>query len=163
MKNNIKLSLVSLYIISAISCTTKQIVNEKNNPYEIKSELVVTDVLELTSKHVIYPSAYISTKGRGKVVVKEPITIIGKAQVFDTDVNIDFMPFTISEINPEWFGAKGYDNLDDTKAFEKVFVLAKNLQNSVNVLVSLGKFYISKTLEISNKPDLIKSINDKLT
>ncbi len=71
-----------------------------------------------------------------------------KSQFFDTEINIDFKPFTLSEIYPEWFGAKGYDQLDDTKAFKKVFKNAKVCQNSVNILVSIGYFYISETLEL---------------
>ncbi len=151
--------LTTIVLISFFSCITKQVISESSNPFEIKSEIIVKDVLELDARHVIFPTAYIRTIGNGKVVIKQPITILGKNQVFSEDINIDFRPFTLSEISPEWFGAIGYDNEDDTKAFQKVFLIAKGLHNSVNVMVNVGKFYISKTLELENNSNFIKSIN----
>jgi hypothetical protein len=148
-----------LFFVLLQSCKTKQIYSTQSNPFEIKSEIIVNDMLELDSRYIIYPTAFIKTAGKGKLVIKEPICILGKSQVFDTDINIDFKPFTISEIYPEWFGAKGYDQLDDTKAFKKVISVAKKCYNSLNILVSSGIFYISETLELENNANFIKSIN----
>lgn len=145
--------------ITTLSCVSKQIVAKENTQFEIKSQMTVTNIMELDSRYIIYPSAFIKTIGKGKIIIKEPITIIGRNQVFSEDINIEYKPFTISEIYPEWFGAKGYDQLDDTKAFQKAFSIAKALQNSINVMVSIGNFYISKTLELENIPNFNKSIN----
>ncbi len=160
MKVKSKAVIISLiFFLLFQSCKTKQLYLTQSNPFEIKSEIIVDNIFELDSRHIIYPTAFIKTVGKGKLVVKEPISIIGKSQVFDTEINIDFKPFTISEINPEWFGAKGYDQIDDTKAFKKSLQIAKICKNSVNVIVSIGNFYISETLEIGNEVNEIKSIN----
>jgi hypothetical protein len=158
MKSKISIYCLLLFV-SFQSCKTKQIYSSQSNPFELKSEIIVSEILELDSRYIIYPTAFIKTIGKGKLVIKEPICILGKSQVFDTDINIDYRPFSISEIYPEWFGAKGYDQLDDTKAFKKVLTIGKEYYNSINIIISLGYFKISEQLVISSEVKKMKSIN----
>ncbi len=70
------LILSLLLFVLLQSCKTKQIYSTQSNPFEIKSEIIVNDVLELDSRYIIYPTAFIKTAGKGKLVIKEPICIL---------------------------------------------------------------------------------------
>jgi hypothetical protein len=107
----------------------------------------------------IYPEAYISTTGNGKVTFNKGVNILGSSQVFDTDAEIEFGEGCLGTLNVGWFGARGYDREDDTDAFQKALAIASAMYNSVNVFVPIGKYYISRQLVVENRTPLNKSIN----
>ncbi|MEP6794884.1 MAG: FkbM family methyltransferase [Saprospiraceae bacterium] len=107
----------------------------------------------------IYPEAYISTTGKGKIIFTKKVNILGESQVFDENVNVEFGAYTISSLNPPWFGAKGYDDIDDTRSFKKAIEIARTYASTINIEIPIGNFIITKTLEIGNKGPNGKSIN----
>lgn len=155
VKTGVFLSII--FVIT--SCTTTKVINSESNKFVLNNNIAVDGVLELNSDYIIYPSAKIRTVGNGKVIIKEPITILGKTQIFDENINIEFRPGTMSEIYPTWFGAKGYDNLDDTKAFKKTLQIAKEYESSINVRIPIGLFYINEKLIVESYENKVKSIN----
>ncbi len=125
----------------------------------LDKEIVYTAETVFDKEVVIYPEAYLTTKGSGRIVFTKKVNIIGESQVFDENVNVEFRGGTISSLNPTWFGAKGYDDQDDTKALQKTFAIARAYPNSINIEIPIGKFNISQTLELGNELPNGKSIN----
>jgi len=122
-------------------------------PVEIDNETIFEK--EVT----IYPEAFISTIGDGKIIFKRTVNVLGSSQVFDEQVQLQFGEDCIGTLNVGWFGAKGYDWEDDTKSFQKALGLASGLKNSVNVYIPIGKYLISKQLVLENTLPLNKAIN----
>lgn len=108
---------------------------------------------------IIYPEAFIRTKGRGKITFEKSVSVLGNSQVFDTNVNLVFNRNTIGHFNVNWFGAKGYDQEDDTPALTAVLALAARQDNSINVVIPIGKYYIREQLKVENIAGLNKTIN----
>jgi len=107
----------------------------------------------------IYPGAFISTHTNGKVIFNKRLNIIGDSQVFEAESDIEMKSNTLGTINVGWFGAKGDDSEDDTKAFQKALELASVFNNSVTIFVPTGQYYIKQTLVIENRIPINKSIN----
>jgi uncharacterized protein YjbI with pentapeptide repeats len=120
------------------------------------SKLIIADALDITSpvtftrEVVIYPTALITTSGNGSITFSNRVTILGDLQVFDTDVNIAFAPNVIGELNPNWFGANGTDNADDTDALAKTLAVAKQLPNASCIHIPIGRYMLSKTLVLES-------------
>ena len=108
---------------------------------------------------ILYPGALLETTGSGKIVFQKKVFILGESQVFDEKAVVVFNPGTLSVLNPCWFGARGYDEIDDTKAVQKTLDIAKQYQNSINIEFPIGKFLISTTLVLGNELPNRKSIN----
>lgn len=113
----------------------------------------------LDKEVTIYPGAFLITRGAGKIIFSKTVNIIGDSQVFDENANVIFGAATISSLNPCWFGAKGYDDVDDTEAFQKMLKIARDYPNSVSIEIPIGKFIITESLEIGNTEPNGKSIN----
>ncbi len=124
-----------------------------NQPVNYTSETI------LDKEVVLYPGAMISTGKQGKVIFKRRVTVLGESQVFDENVQVEFLSGTLSELNPCWFGAKGDDQLDDTKAIQKVMDIGRVYASSINIEFPLGKYLISTTLQLGNNAPSEKSIN----
>jgi hypothetical protein len=154
-------SFVSIFI----SCTKERLVAPQQMSATSDRMTVLNQEVSYTAETIfdkevtIYPGALLSTKGNGKIIFTKKVNILGESQVFDQDVNVEFGKGTISVLNPTWFGAKGYDDVDDTKAFQKTFSIAKQYPNSINIEIPIGRFKISETLEIGNEMPNGKSIN----
>lgn len=119
-----------------------------------------TDSTIVFSKEVILlPGAYILTEGTGKVVFTHPWIVLGGDPVFSTETAVEFLPGTLSEIYPGWFGANGMDHIDDTKAFQKALAIARAYENSVTIRLPIGQYRISRTLEVSADRYARKSIH----
>lgn len=125
----------------------------------ISGPLAINKDLILDRDVLIMPSALISTENGSKLYFKGKINILGESQVFDETVNCVFLPGTLSELNVSWFGARGYDNADDTRAVAKTIQLAVDSENSVTINVPVGKFLVSETLVVKNESTNRKSIN----
>jgi len=138
---------------------TKFILNSDPNllviygPKEFAKETIIDQDV------ILYPGAKLKTSGSGKVIFNKKVTVIGESQVFDEDAKVEFAGGTISALNPCWFGARGDDELDDTKVIQKVLDLARVYKSSINVEFSVGRYLINKTLEVGNDQPSGKSIN----
>lgn len=108
---------------------------------------------------IIYPEAFIRTKAGGKITFEKSVSILGNSQVFDTNINLVFNRNTIGHFNINWFGARGYDQEDDTPALTVVLALASRQDNSINVVVPIGQYYIREQLIVENMAGLNKTIN----
>ncbi|HZV69760.1 MAG TPA: hypothetical protein VFG10_09455 [Saprospiraceae bacterium] len=125
----------------------------------IDKEKVYSSEIIFNKEVTIYPEAFIATKGNGKIIFTKKVNIIGESQVFDDNVKVVFDKATISSLNPAWFGAKGYDEIDDTKAIRKTLQIARDYPNSINIEIPIGRFMISESIEIRNENPNSKSIN----
>ena len=76
----------------------------------------------------------------------------GLVKVFDIDTKFDGS-WSIKEVYPEWFGAKGNDSIDDTEAFQKAIDFA--IKVDAPLYLCNTDYYVSSTLYIE------KSINMK--
>lgn len=132
---------------------------ESDHMIVIKGEINYHDQIVYDKEVTIYPEAYISTSGSGKIIFSKKINIIGGTQVFDNQAQIEFSRDCIGTLNVGWFGAKGYDGEDDTKAFQKTLAIAGALSNTVNVYVPIGRYMITEQLVVDNASPLNKSIN----
>lgn len=115
--------------------------------------------LILDQEIAILPGAFIKGSKGVRIEFRKKVTIIGESHVFDPDLLLDFGPGTLNYLNPTWFGAKGYDEGDDTKSFQRVLEIAKEYYNSITIQIPIGRFYISETLLVECNPDKKKSIN----
>lgn len=122
-------------------------------------EIVFKENSELDKEVIIMPTALIRTWQGSKVIFKKKVTILGECQVFDKGINLQFEPGTIDQINVSWFGAKGYDTLDDTESFQQAIRIACNSFNTMTIFVPVGRYFISKTLLVRNDEGQIKPIN----
>lgn len=116
----------------------------------LDSEMNIDTVVIFEQDVTIYPGAYITTSKRGKIIFSSKVNILGESQVFDCDINLEFARGTISELSPTWFGAKGFDESDDTKAFQKTIAVAVKYDNTVVIKVPIGRFIIAETLVLDN-------------
>lgn len=107
----------------------------------------------------IYPEAFITTADNAMVTFNKKVNVIGGSQVFDEQALVQFGDGCIGTLNVCWFGAKGYDQEDDTKPFQKTLSLASGLKNSINVYIPNGKYLISEQLVLENTAGLNKAIN----
>lgn len=104
------------------------------------------------SEVIIHPGAFLSTEGDGLFVFNAKVHFLSDLQCMDPDVNIDFAVGALDRINPCWFGARGYDDLDDTRAVEKAVTTANHYRASIPIIFPSGKYYINKTLNIESDP-----------
>ncbi len=123
------------------------------------SDIEIDSVWVITEEVTIMPQAFVRTTGIGNITFTKKVNILGESQVFDTDIRLAFQTGTINEVYPNWFGAKGYDNLDDTHAFQKAISVARHTQSAIRIFVPLGRYFISETLEVSGLPANKKSIS----
>lgn len=119
----------------------------------VEQDLIVLE--EVT----IFPQAYITTAPGSKIVFQKRVNIIGESQIFDPEAIIVFEAGTISEIYPSWFGAKGYDNEDDTRAFEKAIAVAYANAGVMSIVIPIGRYFISRTIDSGNNHSDRKAIN----
>gem|GEM_PF-5793571 len=108
---------------------------------------------------ILYPGAFLETIDSVKIMFKKKVTIIGESQVFSENANVEFKMGTLSALNPCWFGARGDDEIDDTKAIQKTIDIASQYEGSINIDFPLGQYKISSTLELGNVLPNGKSIN----
>lgn len=125
----------------------------------LNKRMIYTSVTIIDKEVTIYPGAFLETRGKGEIIFAKKVNILGESQVFDQYLNVEFRGATISSLNPCWFGAKGYDEIDDTKAFQKLFAIARTYSYNINVEIPVGKFLISESIEIGNEVPVGKSIN----
>jgi len=124
-----------------------------NGAIHFKTDTIFNDEVTLM------PQAYLSSTAGKKIVFQKRVNILGESQVFDVESELEFAPGTISELNPAWFGAIGYDYHDDTEAFRKVLDVAKNLYNSISIIIPIGRYFISSLLVVEDGPNSKKAIN----
>lgn len=161
-----------LCVIWIILITTGCVsVHEKNGflnneaIHETEQQVIIKGRIEIESEKVfnkeviIYPEAFIKTTTQGKLIFQKPVTILGTSQVFDINAHLEFGKGCVGRLNVCWFGAKGYDREDDTRAFNSTLALAGRLENSVNLLIPMGQYYISTPIVVENTNGLNKSIN----
>ncbi len=125
----------------------------------IRGPVSFNDDVKFEKEVTIYPEALITTTGNAMVTFTKRVNVIGSSQVFDEEALIQFGDGCIGTLNVCWFGAKGYDWMDDTKPFQKVLRLASGLINSVNVYIPVGKYLISDQLVLENSAGENKAIN----
>src|SRR5687768_3625722 len=95
-----------------------------------QKEVSISKVTLIENEVIIYPGAFLKTTGSGKFIFGNRVTMIGESHVFDVNSNFEFAPGTISELNPCWFGARGSDEADDTRAIQTALDLAKDYASS---------------------------------
>ncbi len=147
--------LVIITVQWLISCS-KQAILFSGKPYLITNGEIlyvsglmsVNEETILDKEVVILPGAYITTSYGAKIFFKNRLTIVGQSHVFDENVNIEFEKGALNSLNPVWFGANGLDDLDDTKSVQKVFQLAAESGNALEIDIPIGKYYISKQILI---------------
>jgi hypothetical protein len=144
---------ISQNIVSIQSRSDGKSMQIWDQSFRAEQDLIVME--EVT----IYPQAYITTTPGCKIVFQKRVNIIGESQVFDPEAKIIFGAGTISEINPSWFGAKGYDNEDDTHAFEKAMSAAFENVGVVSIVIPVGRYFISRTIDCTNQLSDRKAIN----
>lgn len=132
---------------------------ESDNMIVIRGQVSYREVITFDKEVTIYPEAYISTTGSGKIIFNKRVNVLGSSQVFDTQAQIKFSEGCIGTLNVAWFGAKGYDKGDDTRSFQKALGIASGLSNVVNIFVPIGQYYITEQLVLENTPSLNKPIN----
>jgi len=154
-------------VFTLVSCSKKVTAVEKatvssplaKNMLTINNTLVFDHDFVFTDEVTIMPQAFISTVNGKKISFTKHVNIIGESAVFDTNAEIKFEPGTISQLNPAWFGAKGYDNLDDTKAFQKVLELAWKTDNTITIRVDVGRYFIAEPLVVQGDSVSMRAIN----
>lgn len=117
---------------------------------EIKDTLHLNGVHVFNSEVVIYPTAFLTGNASAKAVFERPVVVLGKSRVFDPKLEMSFSVGCIEELNPVWFGARGYDDKDDTEAFLEVFKLASESLNAIVVRVPSGRYYISEQIRVES-------------
>ncbi len=147
-------------LLGSSACARKVIESSKGTGQILNRDIVswsqpvlIHDKLIIDQEVVIYPGTYVETTSTGKVIFSKPVSIIGQHQVFDEKVNIEFKDGALSVINPVWFGARGYDTQDDTKAFKKTFELVSQLSNPVRIEIPIGKFILSEQIIVDQSLD----------
>ena len=125
----------------------------------IRGQIDIDDEKIFRKEVVIYPEAFIRTIGGGKIIFEKGVSILGNSQVFDIGANLVFNRNAIGQLNIKWFGARGYDQEDDTQAFTTALALAARLENSINVVIPTGQYYIREQLIVENVAGLNKTIN----
>ena len=134
-------------------------------PAGVSSLLVITEQRIFDQETIInqdvilYPGAFLETKDSGKIIFNKKVTIIGESQVFSGDAIVEFKMGTLSALNPCWFGARGDDDIDDTKSIQKTLDIARQYEGSINIEFPLGRYLVSTTLELGNVMPNRKSIN----
>src|SRR4030095_7861243 len=122
-KIQIPILIIIVWCIGFISCksTKNASVNilKSDTMLVFQEGRIFTEETSIDKEVTIYPGAFLETSRNGKIVFTKKVNILGESQVFDEKVNVVFLRGTISSLNPCWFGAKGYDELDDTKAMKK--------------------------------------------
>ena len=148
-------------VTAKVQTTTNQLpaISETANMIVIRGAVNYQEPITLDKEVTIYPEAFISTTGNGRIIFTKRVNILGSSQVFDAQAHIRFGEGCIGTLNVAWFGARGYDKDDDTKAFQKAIGMASGLSNSVNVFVPVGKYMITEQLVLENTLPLNKSIN----
>lgn len=124
----------------------------------IRGELVIDTELVFSGNVTLYPEAFLSTTGQGKIIFKGKVNVIGQTPIFDENINLEFGEGCTGTLNVGWFGARGNDDMPDTRAFQKTMMLASTMRNSVKILVPTGKYWITETLILENQASLRKSI-----
>jgi len=120
----------------------------------INKEVLYAEETIFDKEVTIYPEAFLKTSGRGKIIFTKKVNIIGESQVFDENINVVFGFATLNTLNPTWFGAKGYDEIDDTPALTKVFELASLYAGTITIDIPIGRFIVTRTLNMgSQTPD----------
>ncbi len=132
---------------------------ETEKMVSIKGPIHFNDPVVFDKEVTIYPEAFITTSDDGKITFQKNLNILGDSQVFDINANVEFGGHSIGKINVGWFGAKGYDQEDDTKSFQKALELASEYNNSVTVFIPTGYYYINEQLMVGNRAPINKSIN----
>ena len=125
----------------------------------IRGKLLVEDQKVFNKEVIIYPEGYIQTTPGGTVIFQKQVTIFGNSQVFDPEANLEFGRNCIGNLNVTWFGARGFDREDDTQAFKAVLGYAALQDNTVNVVIPMGQYYIREQLIVENTGGLNKTIN----
>lgn len=158
---------VALFFLLAActSCTPHRSLIDGLPQYQVddilifNGKVIFEDEQVIDQEVTIYPEAHIATRGSGKIVFTKRVNIIGESQVFDYQANLDFHAGTLSTLNVGWFGAKGFDGEDDTKAISKVLSLASEFAGSVNIYFPTGRYYINETIEVVPGENGRKTIN----
>ncbi len=148
-------------VTAKVQTNTNQLpaISETANMIVIRGKVNYQEAITLDKEVTIYPEAFITTSGNGRIIFNKRVNVLGSSQVFDGQAQIQFGEGCIGTLNVGWFGARGYDREDDTKAFQKVLGIASGLSNSVNVFVPIGKYMIAEQLLLENTTPLNKSIN----
>ena len=160
---NLRLLFACMAIPALIfSCkpkTSTYIIKSKPGLAIFDREVNFNEMTVINTDVVIYPGALITTAKSAKVIFNGRVQILSESQVFDINSNIEFASGSISMLSPCWFGAKGNDALDDTKAIQKTLEIAREYVNSLTIVFPIGKFIITETLVLGNEFPNKKSIN----
>lgn len=97
-----------------------------------------------------FEGGYIS--GQYSIIGRNTTVEAGLVKIFDPNIKFDG-DWSIKEVYPEWFGAKGNDSIDDTESFQKAINFA--IKVDAPLYLCNTDYYISSTLYID------KSINMK--
>lgn len=155
-------SLLLFTMVVSISChkTQNSLLPAGALSLLVMSEPKIVDQDIIFNQDVIlYPGAFFETIDSVKIIFQKKVTIIGESQVFSENANVEFKMGTLSALNPFWFGARGDDEIDDTKAIQKTLDIARHYEGSINIEFPLGKYLVSQTLELGNVMPNRKSIN----
>lgn len=161
-KKNFILFLILSFVLSCKESKPLSAAYLKNSSVRMmvfNQEIIFSGETIIDKEVTIYPEAFLRTNPGARLIFTKKVNILGESQVFDENIDLTFQPGTLSVINPSWFGAKGYDEVDDTKAFQKVIEIARTYANTINIEIPIGNFIITKTLEIGNEDSNGKSIN----
>ncbi len=151
--------------LTSCSQSLKVPVDRSNQEIESGDKMVIeghwniSSTVEVDQEVIIFPQAYITTTGQGRIQFNGTVTILGEGHVFAEDLNVSFKGGTISNLNPCWFGAKGHDDQDDTKAFQKTIEIANAYTRTINIHVPIGRFILKAPLEIENHVANERAIN----
>ncbi len=134
-------------------------ITEKKRMITWRKELLIRQDIVIESEVTIMPQAYIRTAKGATITFKKRVTILGESQVFDPGANLIFDPGALSELNISWFGATGYDETDDTKAFQKAISIAEKIPTTTTLIIPVGRYFISETLSSGDGQPGRKAIN----
>lgn len=117
----------------------------------VSEEVPVSDLMVIDKNVFIMPGGFFSAKKPATIRFNGHVDIIGQQKVFDKELAVEFAPGAFTHLNPDWFGANGMDDADDTDCFQKIFDMISS-GGAIQVRVPIGKYYISRQLKLGGQP-----------
>ena len=117
----------------------------------VSQEQHISGTLIVDREVLIIPGGFFSSVGTGKIKFTGHVSVLGQQAIFDPELEVEFAPWTFDYISPNWFGANGSDNEDDSAPFQRMFDLISP-GAGIQLNIPIGKYYISKQIKIIGTP-----------
>ncbi|MBO0992147.1 right-handed parallel beta-helix repeat-containing protein [Bacillus sp. SD088] len=116
----------------------------------------------LIGKNLLFPRNLLLLFDNGAVLKADKGTVVEIQSLIEAKATQIFAGsgkvignFSGAAVYPQWWGAKGDKQNDDTEAFQKVFRLSNEIKQSITIYVTKGDYVWSEALEIYGNTSVI--------